>query len=500
MRIRRWTGHFLTIVGGAFVLVYIGVALSRLGYPFELEWMEGGMVDHVRRVLEGRPVYDRPSLEFVSFLYPPLYYWVAAAFAWVLGPEFLALRLLSFLSSLGVFSLLLAIARRETGSWSSGTLAACLFAATYDRVGGWFDIARLDSFYLMLLLAAAYALRFFVSTGGALIAGVLLGAAFLTKQSAIVIAIPLLVHAVVSDPSRAPWFAASAGLIVGGGTLLLDRMTGWWFHYYCVYLPSRHPRLEGGITAFWTDDLLPALPFAAALAFATAFARARVAGGRNRFFFPLFAAGLIGSSWSVRNMVGAEVNNLLPAFAAVALLAAVGLDDLRRRASSSAGRLWRSAALGGEVLLLAQLAWLAYDPRAHLPSAADREAGATLVARLETIAGDVFVPHHGYLAVRAGKNGLAHTLAMDNVFLDDDGPARRDLEIELWRALAERRFAASLLESDGRYGAAILGGYRPAEGVFDDPRAFWPVAGGRLRPQTLCVPRDGSRSPGPRVQ
>src|SRR6267143_1685706 len=106
----RWTlAGLLTATCIFYILAYLFVALARMGYPFELEWMEGGMVDHVRRVLLGLPIYAKPSIEFVSFLYPPLYYEAAAVFSKVLGPGFLPLRLLSFLSSVGVFVLIFRI-------------------------------------------------------------------------------------------------------------------------------------------------------------------------------------------------------------------------------------------------------------------------------------------------------------------------------------------------------------------------------------------------------
>jgi hypothetical protein len=39
------------LIGGlAFIAAYLFVALSRIGYPFELEWMEGGSVERVRRM------------------------------------------------------------------------------------------------------------------------------------------------------------------------------------------------------------------------------------------------------------------------------------------------------------------------------------------------------------------------------------------------------------------------------------------------------------------
>jgi hypothetical protein len=57
----------------SYILTYIIIALLRLQYPYELEWMEGGMVDHALRVLSGQKLYVRPSLEFVPFIYPPLF-------------------------------------------------------------------------------------------------------------------------------------------------------------------------------------------------------------------------------------------------------------------------------------------------------------------------------------------------------------------------------------------------------------------------------------------
>ena len=42
--------------------LYLVLAVIHLSYPFELEWMEGGMVDHVRRVLAGQKLYVKPTI------------------------------------------------------------------------------------------------------------------------------------------------------------------------------------------------------------------------------------------------------------------------------------------------------------------------------------------------------------------------------------------------------------------------------------------------------
>ena len=38
------------------------------------------MVTHVERVLHGQRLYVPPTIEFVPFIYGPIYFWVAAAF------------------------------------------------------------------------------------------------------------------------------------------------------------------------------------------------------------------------------------------------------------------------------------------------------------------------------------------------------------------------------------------------------------------------------------
>ncbi|MCI0410236.1 MAG: hypothetical protein L0191_17040, partial [Acidobacteria bacterium] len=57
---------------------YAWIVWNRVRYPFDLEWMEGGMVDHVRFLMSHGNIYVPPSLEFVPYVYNPFYYAVAA--------------------------------------------------------------------------------------------------------------------------------------------------------------------------------------------------------------------------------------------------------------------------------------------------------------------------------------------------------------------------------------------------------------------------------------
>jgi hypothetical protein len=79
---------------------YLFIALSRLDYPFTVEWLEGNSLVEVHRILAGQPLYPAPSAGYVPDGYPPLYFAVSAAAARVLGLSYLPLRLVSVVSSL----------------------------------------------------------------------------------------------------------------------------------------------------------------------------------------------------------------------------------------------------------------------------------------------------------------------------------------------------------------------------------------------------------------
>jgi 4-amino-4-deoxy-L-arabinose transferase-like glycosyltransferase len=125
----------VTALAVLYPLAYVGIALARMRFPFELEWMEGGAVDHVRRIMEGHPLYVAPSLAFTPFIYPPLYFYAAALVAKLMGGAgFVPLRLLSFAASLVTMALIFLIVRQDSkrrqpaapGSiWRASTRCMC---------------------------------------------------------------------------------------------------------------------------------------------------------------------------------------------------------------------------------------------------------------------------------------------------------------------------------------------------------------------------------------
>ena len=117
------------LAGLVAVCAYLAIALSRLTYPFTVEWLESNSLVEVHRILAGQPLYPAPSIRYVPDGYPPLYFAVSAAAASVLGVSYLPLRLVSLVSSLVCFALLGRLVQRETGSIAAGVGAAGLSAA-----------------------------------------------------------------------------------------------------------------------------------------------------------------------------------------------------------------------------------------------------------------------------------------------------------------------------------------------------------------------------------
>jgi len=473
--------------GCLYVLSYLFVACSRIRYPFELEWVEGAMVDHVSRILAGEKLYVGPSLAFVPVLYTPLFFHVAAAVTKVTGVGFLPLRLVSFVASLGSFVVLFLIVYRETRSKLAGLLTACLFAATYVLSGAWLDIGRVDSLFLLLVLAVVYVVRFKATPGGYALAGVLLLLAYLTKQSSLAICLPIMLYAALWQRRLAPFFIGTALVLIGLGDFGLDRIHHGWYHYYLYHLPSHKEVFRERYLSFWRNEILLPLPIACLGALwylVTAFRCNKQAFG----FYALMSAGMMGVSYAVRIRQGGYLNSLLPSYLAIAILFGLGfhaaVQSLVQRPAGGTRPMIIMAYLFG----ILQFGLLHYDPMAQIPTAADVRAGNDFLRIVRSLPGDVFIQSHGYLSVLAGKQSHAQGVAMGDVLRNDTGEIGLRLENELHRAIAEQRFGAIVYDNGRPPTPDVYRYYRLKQVAFSDQTVFWPRTGVKARPELILVP------------
>jgi hypothetical protein len=495
------------LLGLAAIATYLVTALMRLGYPFPLEYLESNSLVEVQRILGGRPLYAAPAVGYVPDGYPPLYFATSAAAASVLGLSYLPLRLVSLVSSLACFAVLGRLVQRETASAAAGMASAGLLAATYFVTDTWFDVARVDSLFVALSVAALYAARWMRRTRGAVAAGLLLAAAFLTKQNGLAEGVAVLT-ALAAGPRRrlAGTAALTYGAVLGISTLALGLASRGWYVYYVFVLMTEHTLNHAAFGQFWTVRLLPVLGLACC---------ALIPGARR---IPLvLAAGcsaLIVESYAALVHSGGEANDLLPAYLAVALLAGLALGDQPGGlVSAGADRLaqtriawWRPgqvrrwAAAAAAALVAAQLAVLVngFHPGRAIPTSADRAAGWRLAAGMRAFGGAIAVPSDPGLGLLAGLPAVAHQGAADDVLRASGTTGTASFRSSAARAVAARRFSAIVTENasppDGfprdltryyyRCPQTLLAGVPPA--------VFQAVAGPPGRPAYVWLPTGGA--------
>jgi hypothetical protein len=483
----------LVVLSVFWIACWIGIALIRLPYPYELEWVGGSMREACERLLYGDPLYVAPTAGWFPFEYPPLY---TAACALLMrlfgGPSFWTMRLVSILATIGCARLLAlwmrailktepdepdeadearrlrlrAEERRSARTWS--LIAAGLFFAAYRVTGAWYDVERLDMLFLFLSLLGAWLLEISVerplvvwrSSLYAFLAGVALSLAFLTKQQALLFAFA----GVGALAWRRAWpqmalFVAAVAAVSGDAVWLLNTLSGGWFAYYCFKVPMANGIRVGLVRQFLTVDILlflPALTLIGAVALrarrreraaeqaspdeeARALSGARP--GRYAILVTMTLAAILIGLLS-RGHWGGYENVLIPPYVFLGTAACV--------AASVWERSHRGGAIPVYLLIGAQMIALTYRPDQQIPTAANRAAGSEfqrIVAMLET-KGPVFCPEHG---------GVTNPPHFHILGLGDVKRAEGAIPADIAAAIREKRFVAIVCDNAPGPGVGLDG-------------------------------------------
>ena len=495
---------------------------GRATFPLDLEWMEGGVLVHAQRIAQGKGIYVAPSLDFIPFLYTPLYPALLAALSFILPLGYLLGRLVSILAFAGALALVVITSMGETQGRERKVLAALLgiggagaIVASFTFTGYFYDLVRSDS-----LLLALEALALWLALRGqgwksAAMAGLLITLGFFTKQTATILGIGLGLGLLVANFRRGLVYGVVAATTLAAGIGLLVKTSGGWFWTYIFKLHQSHAFRKEAIT----DVALPfteqfAWPLFLALILATlALALSRKLRRSDAILLLAAASGEIaalvgfGTQWADINAFIPAI--FFPAFAA-AVLAARLLDVVL------ASRKWGAMIVAAGVALLLGSQSLHTAPptpvrggvrppiftgwpspsrvlpalTSAVPSAQDRVAAGRLLDELRALPEPLFIPFHTYYAVLVGKQPFVHRMGV------------RDVEAALGRpkgldqAIIDQRFAAVVLDwksypgewpnLDRRYHLI----HEFVEGV-DSVRMF---AGAQTSPRVLLVP---ARDPPP---
>ncbi|MCA9000607.1 MAG: hypothetical protein KDB61_01695 [Planctomycetes bacterium] len=409
-----WSGLMLRVLCA--ILMFgawfnLGLVLARrLAFPYALEWMEGGMLQHVERLRQGLELYGAPNPDFTPFPYPPLFPLMAS---WLPGESwsFLGPRLLALVGHAGVCVCLWAIARQRGLASNARALGASVYAAGYAFSGGWYDVARADGWALFLSLAGVVFLWGKGGRGRAVAAGVLFLLAGLAKQIGWPLGILLSVaYSVERKPGArelwATWFVGAVGLYFWVPAVLGERA----YFYIFEVLSGHEVALDGPALGAKFVVLLPGWLLGLWLV---------VRACKARESAPMWVALFVG--WGLVTLMGvvhlgAYDNVYLPALVAAAFAAMMGLG-LAERWYGRNGVATR-VVLG---LVVMQLAALTYDRRPWIPTDGYRARMECVEEEIAASSEPMFAPGHGYLLERHGLASGFHWMALFDLSATGDG-------------------------------------------------------------------------------
>ncbi|MBN8550130.1 MAG: glycosyltransferase family 39 protein [Deltaproteobacteria bacterium] len=469
--------QFLLLIAGSYCLiVFLYSVFFRFTYPYELDLIEGGMLEQVRHVAHGGSLYAKPSLEFAAFIYGPLFTYLAAYASAIFGEGFENIRLLSILATVFSCVAIFQIVRKGVGSRLPGFFAAMLFLGTYADCGFSFDQGRVDALFVSLLLWGYYFLRFGSAERGWIAAALLLAAAFFTKQIALIPILCLIPVARQRGTRCFLLFCLCLLMLCVGGAFAINYLSGGWYFYYAFDLPAQHDTRVAYYQYFWLSDVLLVMPIAALLSVFGLYLQAKRSRDETFIGNLSLLSGFVMLSWVSRLHAGGIENVLAPAYAAFSIVAVSTLPYLKHIAS-------------GYALLFAQFLLLIHPVNAALPPSADRAADDQIVKLISSYVGDVFVPYHPYLLSLSGKQSHVHHWALYDVLRGDpDGEAPR-LRQELESAFSARKFAA-IITDDGWFKDQIERFYAwKAKLQPGDPTVRSRSGEPRTRPENLYEPK-----------
>jgi hypothetical protein len=399
----------LVVIAAANLALVAYLWARQVGFPLNLDLMEGTVLQHVQRAAAGVPIYPAPSPDFVALAYNPLYYELGAAVGSLTGVSLPMLRLLSMLAATLSALVIFVVVREKTGGVWWAFVAAGLFAAAYDVMECYFATAHSDAWFLAAALLGTLVLDRTRSRIGSMAGIALLVASFWFKQHGALFVIGGLGYLSLRDGLRS-WPAWAVVAVLGPGIYLLvgPSLFGPYFHYFTWEVPRQ-----------WGTELR----LRSMLRFA----------GFVALFYPVLAASSLASlarhwrrpdAWRVQ-LVYAIVSGAMGAmdrgsaenvFIAMGtffiLVGTIGLSEWGRTAAASPMP---------QIALLLAFITLAYDPRSVIPSPRAAEAYADLVGSLRRLGGPVFGPWQGQLPSGFVLEPAAHWVALEDLVR---GPGR----------------------------------------------------------------------------
>ena len=167
------------------------IAYSRITLEYDLEWEEGLMLTAAHVYGSTGNLYTIPSVNFISTLYPPLYFLFLSLFIDVVSNFYLAGRILSLFFFAGSMYFLYILLKSRYKTPFSIFAALAMFSA-YPLSGYWFDVIRVDSCAIFFIMLTGISPLFRIKKQfKPVVVAFLFVLAVFTKQSSLLLVAPL---------------------------------------------------------------------------------------------------------------------------------------------------------------------------------------------------------------------------------------------------------------------------------------------------------------------
>lgn len=457
-------------------VVLLAVFFSRVAFPLELEWMEGGVLHQAHRFQAGESIYPEPSIDFVPFLYTPLYPILLALLGFLFPLGFMLARVVSIAATVAIALGIWHAVRGEGRPREHAALAVALFSSSYVFTFRWLDVGRPDSLYMALVVWGLVLLRRsslhpdgWLARRQAIVAGLLVALAFWTKQTAATFVIAGGIGALVVAPRRVLPFATTIAIVDGGGVLVGNALTDGRLWTYIYELHQLHAfNRERFTTKTWGmfAHAAPFLVLLVALRVGVAITglrrwAARPAAERPpilwrgpAYWWLLFATGLLVSALGYSTQ-WAEPNAFIPGVVMGAIAIAivlptggrvevvlVGLALCQLVFSLLVEPMYQPIQDQGPKALARSYAWQDLDRT--IPSVEDRARARRLRDEIEATDGELLALHRPWWSVLAGGEGHVGSMGINDV----PDEAKKRLHADLRASIRARRWAAIRLEGE----------------------------------------------------
>jgi len=191
--IKLWLPKILTVVVCVALLLVIGRSIwlfldynrTLIGFPFNVDYGEGPILDQVMRLANGETIYPKDISQppYIIGNYPPMYHLVQLPFALIFGPAYWYGRVINLITILAaaffIGATLYEINKDVVSAIIGGTLLL-----TFPYILHWSGFVRVDSLALGLSWAAIYtAVRGKGKPKSLILTAFFLSAAVYTRQS-----------------------------------------------------------------------------------------------------------------------------------------------------------------------------------------------------------------------------------------------------------------------------------------------------------------------------